>query len=337
MAAPKRMGLATVAFASPPVIISAAALAGPKEGQGPLASYMDKIIPDTYYGEKTWERAERKMLEEALQLALAKAGLSPESIDFMLAGDLLNQLISANFTASKLHIPFLGLYGACSTMYEALALGSMLIDGGFADFVLIGVSSHYCTAERQFRYPLEHGNQRTMTAQWTVTGAGACVLARQGQGPRITHATIGTVLDLQQSDPADMGSAMAPAATETILRHLLDTGRPLHYYDLIATGDLGRYGHQLVTKLLARAGHQAGDRYRDCGMLIFSPTQDVHAGGSGCACSAVVTCGYIYRQLQSGKLKNFLGVGTGALLSTTSTQQGEHIPAIAHGVAIAAG
>ncbi|MGQ9556603.1 MAG: stage V sporulation protein AD [Desulfurispora sp.] len=337
MTAPKRMGLATVAFASPPVIISAAALAGPKEGQGPLASYMDKIIPDTYYGEKTWERAERKMLEEVLQLALAKAGLSPESIDFMLAGDLLNQLISANFTASKLNIPFLGLYGACSTMYEALALGSMLIDGGFADFVLIGVSSHYCTAERQFRYPLEHGNQRTMTAQWTVTGAGACVLARQGQGPRITHATIGTVLDLQQSDPADMGSAMAPAATETILRHLLDTGRSLQYYDLIATGDLGRYGHQLVTQLLARAGHQVGDRYRDCGMLIFSPTQDVHAGGSGCACSAVVTCGYIYRQLQSGMLKNFLGVGTGALLSTTSTQQGEHIPAIAHGVAITAG
>ncbi|WP_018085136.1 stage V sporulation protein AD [Desulfurispora thermophila] len=337
MAAPKRLGLATVAFSSPPVIISAAALAGPKEGQGPLASYMDKIIPDTYYGEKTWERAERKMLEEALQLALTKAGLSPESIDFLLAGDLLNQLISANFTASKLNIPFLGLYGACSTMYEALALGSMLIDGGFAEFVLIGVSSHYCTAERQFRYPLEHGNQRTMTAQWTVTGAAACILAKQGQGPRVTHATIGTVIDLQQSDPADMGSAMAPAAAETILRHLLDTGRQLNYYDLIATGDLGRYGHQLVTQLLTEAGHQPADRYRDCGMLIFSPTQDVHAGGSGCACSAVVTCGYIYQQLQSGKLKNFLGLGTGALLSTTSTQQGEHIPAIAHGVAITAG
>lgn len=299
-----------------------------------MKDYFDKILSDMYYGEKTWEKAEQKILQETMGLALEKAGLQPPDIDFLLAGDLTNQIIAANFTARSLAIPFIGLYGACSTMYEGLALGSMLIDGGFARHVLVGACSHYATAERQFRFPTEQGVQRSMTAQWTVTGSGAIVLGKTGLGPKVTHATIGKVVDLGEGDPGDMGSAMAPAAADTIIQHLKDTGQTPEDYDLIITGDLGKYGRELVTKLAQQQAVNLTTNYKDCGVLIFNDSQDTHAGGSGCACSATVTCGYLLNQMRGGKLRRLLGVGTGALLSPCSYQQGETIPGIGHAVVI---
>ncbi|SHF55020.1 stage V sporulation protein AD [Desulfofundulus australicus DSM 11792] len=334
MPAPKKNGLQTVWFQNPPVIISTATIVGSKEGQGPLGHTFDKVVEDNYYGEDTWEKAERRMLKEVMQNAIQRANLQPQNIDCLLAGDLLNQIISANFVARDLGIPFLGLYGACSTMYEGLALGAMLIDGGFADYVLVGVSSHNSTAERQYRYPTEQGVQRPLYASWTVTGAAAAVLARQGNGPVITHATIGKVVDLGQSDPMNMGAAMAPAAADTMARHLMDTQRQPAYYDLFITGDLGTYGRELALKLMQQKGYDISDRFSDCGILIYSPEQDAHAGGSGCACAGVVTCGYLIQEIKAGRLKRILGVATGALLSLCSYQQGETIPGIAHAVVI---
>lgn len=336
MAAPKKNGMQTVWFQNPPVIIATATVVGSREAEGPLGNTFDKVVYDSYYGEVSWEKAEQRMMRDAAKKALEKAGLQEKDIDFLLAGDLLNQIISADFTARVLGIPFLGLYGACSTMYQGLALGAMLIDGGFAEKILVTVSSHYSTAERQYRFPTELGVQRPLTAQWTVTGAGAAVLAREGSGPVITHATIGKVIDMGEGDPQDMGAAMAPAAADTISRHLADTGRSPDYYDLIVTGDLGVYGKKLAEKLMIQNGYEILERYTDCGILIYTGSQDVHAGGSGCACSAVVTCGYLMEQLKSGKLKRILGVGTGALLSPCSIQQGETVPGIGHSVVIEA-
>ncbi|OPX83822.1 MAG: Stage V sporulation protein AD [Pelotomaculum sp. PtaB.Bin104] len=334
MTAPKKNGKQTVFFQSQPVIVAAASIAGALEGDGPLGQTFDQVFTDTYYGEKTWEKAEQRMMLDAMRKALEKANLQEKDIDIMLAGDLLNQIITANFTARTLAIPFLGLYGACSTMCESMALGAMLIDGGFADRVLVGASSHYCTAERQYRFPTELGNQRPMTAQWTVTGAGAAVLAREGSGPVITHATIGKVIDLGQGDPQNMGAAMAPAAADTITCHLQDTVRSPDYYDLIITGDLGAFGKKLTEQLVAQSGYELTERFTDCGILIYSPVQDVHAGGSGCGCSAVVLCGHLLEQLEAGKYKRILITGTGALLSPCSTQQGETVPGIGHAVVI---
>jgi stage V sporulation protein AD len=334
VAALKKNGRQTVWFQNPPAIIAAASIAGSKEGEGPLGKTFDKVVEDPYFGEKTWEKAEQRMLQEAMQKVLEKAGLNFRDIDFMLAGDLLNQIICANFTARGLSIPFLGLYGACSTMYEGMALAAIMIDGGFAERVLVGSSSHYSTAEKQYRFPTELGVQRPMTAQWTVTGAGAVILAREGAGPVVTHATIGKVIDLGQGDPNDMGAAMAPAAADTIVRHLLDTARQPDYYDLFLTGDLGVYGEKLAEQLIQQKGFDLSGRFADCGVLIFDQSRDAHAGGSGCACSAVVTAGYVMQQLASGNLKRVIGVGTGALLSPCSTQQGETVPAISHAVVI---
>lgn len=332
MAAPKKNGKQTVYFAEPPVIIASASVVGYLESEGPLGKTFDQVLTDTLYNEKTWEKAEQRMMLEAMQKALGKAGLQAQDIDYVLAGDLLNQIITANITARSLGIPFLGLYGACSTMYESMALGAMLIEGGFAEKVLVGTSSHYCSAERQYRMPVEMGNQRPMTAQWTVTGAGAIVLAKEGSGPVITHATIGKVIDLGQEDPQNMGAAMAPAAADTIVCHLQDTMRQPDYYDLIITGDLGVYGKKLAEQLVTQYGYDISDRYTDCGVLIYSAAQDVHAGGSGCGCSAIVTCGYLMDGLRSGKYKRLLGIGTGALMSPCSVQQGETVPGIGHAV-----
>lgn len=332
MAAPKKNGMQTVWFQNPPVVLAAASIAGAREGEGPLGKTFDQVVLDPYYGEKTWEKAEQRMLQDTMQKALEKAGLQAQDIDFMLAGDLLNQIISANFTARALNIPYLGIYGACSTMYEGLALGAMLIDGGFAEKVLVGASSHYSTAERQYRFPTELGSQRPLTAQWTVTGAGAVVLAREGSGPVITHATIGKVVDLEQGDAQNMGAAMAPAAADTITCHLQDTARQPDYYDLIITGDLGAYGKKLAEELLRQNGYNVADRFTDGGILIYSAAQDVHAGGSGCGCLALVTCGYLLDSLKSGKYKRVLGIGTGALLSPCSVQQGDTVPGIGHAV-----
>lgn len=334
MVATKKTGRQTVRFANPPVLLGTAAVVGPKEGQGPLGNSFDHVWEDTLNGEKTWEKAERKMLMEACTRAMQKLQLTPDRIDFMLAGDLLNQIISANFTARAMGIPFIGLYGACSTMYEGLALGSMLVDGGYADHVLVASSSHYDTAERQYRFPTELGTQRPPSAQWTVTGAGGAIIAGQGTGPLITHATIGKVLDLGIKDANDMGSAMAPAAADTIIRHFKDTGRTPEDYDLIVTGDLAAIGRSLTEQLVKQAGYDISKNYTDCGVLIYDPAQDTHAGGSGCGCSASVLCGYLIKEIVAGKFKRILGIGTGALLSPVSALQGESIPGIAHAVVI---
>lgn len=332
----KRVGNRSVVFANPPVILSSYSMVGPKEGQGPLAKTFDQVWTDNLNGEKSWERAESKMLQNAMQGAIDQVKVSADQIDYMLAGDLLNQIISANFAARQLALPFIGLYGACSTMALSMAVGSMLIDGEFARHVLIGVSSHHDTAERQYRLPTEQGSQRSMSAQWTVTGAGSVLLGQRGAGPRITAATIGKVLDYGETDVNNMGAAMAPAVADTILNHMNDLQRTPADYDLIASGDLGSVGLALAKEVLKRSGIYAGNEFSDCGVMIYDPSQDVHAGASGCACSAVVFAGSIMQRLKAGELKRVLLVGSGSLHSPTSAQQGESIPGIGHAVVIEA-
>ncbi|NPV26262.1 MAG: stage V sporulation protein AD [Firmicutes bacterium] len=332
----KKLGQQTLQFSQPPVIFSTASIVGPMEGEGPFGKSFDYVVEDTLFGESTWEKAERKMLRETVKLALQKVNLQAADLDFMLAGDLLNQIVSANFAARDLAIPFFGLYGACSTMAESLALASILIDGGFAHRVIVAVSSHHDTAERQYRFPTELGVQRSMAAQWTVTGSGAALVVKEGPGPVITHATIGKVIDLGIKDVNDMGSAMVPAAADTLISHFKDLGRQPGDYDLILTGDLGAVGRELMVELVERAGYRLGDTYTDCGLLIYEQNQDVHAGGSGCACSAVMLCGPIYKRLMNGDYRRILLIATGALMSPVTAQQGESIPGIAHAVTIEA-
>ena len=332
----KRKGDNTVIFANPPVILSSYSVVGPMEGKGPLANTFDKIWADTIGGNKSWEVAEHKMLEEAMQGAINQSKVNTNEIDYMLAGDLTNQIISANFTARRLGLPFIGLYGACSTMALSMAVGSMLIDGQFARHVVTGVSSHHDTAERQYRNPTEQGGQRAMCAQWTVTGAGSLVLGQGGQGPRITAATIGRVIDYGDTDTNNMGSAMAPAVADTILKHMKDMNRTAADYDLIASGDLGSVGLNLAKELLKRSGLETKEEFTDCGVLVYDSSQDTHAGGSGCGCSAVVFAGDIMQKLKSGEYKRVLLVGSGALHSPTSALQGESVPSIGHAVCIEA-
>ncbi len=331
----KRLGSQTVKMTNPPVIISAAAVVGPMEGQGPLAEYFDYIYTDNICGQASFEKAERHMVQNACYLALTKALKIPKDMDYFLAGDLLNQITCASFSAVQMEIPFFGLYGACSTLCESLSLSAMLIDGGFANNVLAATSSHNCACERQYRYPTEYGGQRPPYAQWTVTGAGASVVSNIGTGPKITHVTTGKVVDMGIKDPFNMGAAMAPAAAQTLIQHFCDTGRAPAYYDLILTGDLGRFGHALTVQLaVSGGGFDLSKNYQDGGLLIYLPEQDVHSGGSGCGCSAVVTYGYLLKEMAKGHLQKILVVATGALHSPTTFQQGENIPAIAHAVAI---
>ncbi len=332
----KRIGRATIRLQTPPVIAGAASVVGPLEGRGPLGSYFDVVKPDVLLGEKSWERAESKLLSEAVELAARNAGWRSTDADLLLAGDLLNQIVSSSFAARDLAVPYIGLYGACSTMTLSLGLGALCLDGGFARKVLVGTVSHHDAAERQYRYPSELGVQRLPTSQWTLTGAGAVALAAEGRGPRVTHVTFGKVLDLGQKDPNDMGSAMAPAATDTILRHLEDTGRGPADYDLIVTGDLARVGHPLAAELLSRAGVDVSAVFKDCGIMVYAREQDVHAGGSGCGCSAVVFTGYLLKEMAAARLRRVLLVSTGALHSPTTYQQGETIPGVAHAVAVEA-
>ena len=330
------MGNQTVVFANPPVILSSYSVVGPKEGQGPLGKTFSRVWKDQLNGEKSWEVAESKMLQEAMQGAISQAGVPKEQIDFMLAGDLLNQMISSNFAARQMALPMIGIYGACSTMALGMALGSMLLDGGFAQYVLVGVSSHHDTAERQFRSPTEQGTQRAMSAQWTVTGAGSVLLGRSGTGPRITSATLGRVIDFEEKDVNNMGSAMAPAVADTIINHFHDLQRKPEDYDLMASGDLGAVGLALAGEVLKQSGIDMGTGFTDCGVMIFDASQDVHAGASGCGCSSVVFAGEIMRRLNVGELKRVLLVGSGALHSSTSALQGESIPGIGHAVVIEA-
>ena len=340
----KRMGAQTVAFERKPYLIGRGNIGGKKEGEGPLAADFDRILEDDMFGEKTWEKAECCMLQSAMEKAMKRAGLKKENIDIMLSGDLINQIMTSSFAARDLHIPFLGLYGACSTMTESLVIGSMLIDGGFAQNILASASSHFCTAERQFRMPVEHGNVRPVSAQWTATAAGAVVLSEKpfgvAEGKRVVRAkeaTIGKVIDAGIKDVNQMGAAMVPAAVDTLLNHLQDTGRDIDYYDLVVTGDLGFIGKDIMTDLLIDAGLPASKvsaHYDDCGTMLFSKEQDVHGGGSGCGCSAAVFTGNIMKRLETGRLNRVLLMSTGALLSTISPFQGESIPGIAHAIAL---
>lgn len=333
--ASKRLGKQTLKLSSPPSMISNASIVGPKEGEGPLAQFFDNILKDDYFGEDSWEKAESKMLKEAVKNAIKASGRGSTDINFMFAGDLLNQIVSSSFAARELQIPFVGLYGACSTMAESICMGAMLIDGGFGEAVVCATSSHFSSAERQYRFPLEQGVQRPPFSQWTVTGAGATVLAEVGNGPYITHVTIGKVMDFGIKDANNMGAAMAPAAVDTITAHFNETGRGPEYYDLILTGDLGNIGKAITLDIMQKEGFDITKVYNDCGSMIFDGAkQDTYAGGSGCGCAAVVLNGYIAKEMKKGNLNRVLLVATGALLSPTTSWQGESIPSIAHAVAI---
>lgn len=331
----KAMGSQTRLLAHPAVVAGAACVVGQKEGEGPLRKWFDRIGEDSYFGQESWEKAESTMLRESLTLACDKAKLAPSDLDYVLSGDLLNQCISSNFALRDMTVPYFGLYGACSTMAEGLCLGSMLIDGGFANHCAAMASSHFCSAERQFRTPLEYGGQRAPTTQWTVTGAGALILSSQGHGPRLTHVTVGHIVDPGVKDIGNMGACMAPAAYETLSAHFRDTGRTPDDYDAIITGDLGKVGHRILTELFEQDGVDLGICSTDCGMLIYdSAAQDVHAGGSGAGCCASVLCGHILQRITQGDWKRVLFAATGALMSSTSSMQGESIPGICHAVVL---
>lgn len=333
-----RCGKHSLIFDQMPVITAWASVAGKKEAEGPLKKYFDLTLNDTYFGQKTWEQAERHMQELALDALMKKAKLPKEDVGIIFSGDLLNQCIGSSFTLRNTGFPHLGLYGACSTMAESLLLGAMSVAGGFADNVIALTSSHFAASERQYRFPLGYGGQRTPTAQWTATGSGAALLCATGSGPRIRSATIGTVVDLGIQDANNMGAAMAPAALETIRTHFMDTNTSADDYDLIVTGDLGQLGKEILLTIARAEGMNLGGKLADCGTLLFDTTrQDVHCGGSGCGCSAITLCGYLLNKVQSGKIKRMLFCGTGALLSPTSSQQGLSIPGICHAVSIIGG
>ncbi len=333
-----KRGRQSFVLPEPPVLTAWASVAGKKESEGPLAHTFDLKSTDTYFGQKTWEQAEKHMQQQALRKLAEKAGLQPTDFDLVFSGDLLNQCIGSSFTLRNTGIPHLGLYGACSTMAEGLLLAAMTVGGGFADRAVAMTSSHFASSERQYRFPLGYGGQRTPTAQWTVTGSGAALVCAQGWGPRITACTIGTVTDLGVKDANNMGAAMAPAAYAAIRAHFDDLHTGPEDFDLIVTGDLGQLGKELLLELARRDGLSLGGRLADCGTMVFDNTrQDVHAGGSGCGCSAITLCGHLLGELSSGKLKKILFCGTGALLSPTSTQQGLPIPGICHAVSITGG
>lgn len=333
-----KRGRQSFVFKTPPVITHWASVAGKKEAEGPLGNCFDKTSMDSYWGQKTWEQSEQQMQQAALQVLAEKAGIQQEQFEIVMSGDLLNQCIGSSFTLRNSGIPHIGLYGACSTMAESLLTASIAVGGGFFNTAVAMTSSHFASSERQYRFPLGYGGQRTPTAQWTVTGSGAALVSCKGSGPRITACTVGTVTDLGIKDAANMGAAMAPAALETIKAHFCDLDTTPDDFDLIVTGDLGKLGKEALLSLARREGLSLGGKLIDCGMLIYDiDSQDVHSGGSGCGCSAVVLCGYLLDQMKKGKLKRILFCGTGALLSPTSTQQGLPIPGICHAVSITGG
>ncbi|MDR0880045.1 MAG: stage V sporulation protein AD [Clostridioides sp.] len=331
----KRIGRRTLKMKSSPVIIATSSIVGEKEGLGPLGKEFDVVLEDDTCGEKSWEKAETKMFQLSMENVVKKSGRNIEEIQFLFAGDLINQITPASFSAREMGIPFFGIYGACSTMSEGMALSAMAVDGGFADLVLSGTSSHYATAERQFRFPLEMGNQKPMTSQRTVTGAGSVLISSKGKGPKIKAVTIGKVVDKGIKDPNNMGAAMAPAAVDTIYSYFEDTLEDPNSFDVIATGDLGTLGSEILIDLLKKKGLDISKRHKDCGVEIFYlKEQDVHCGASGCGCAASVFTGVIYKRLLEGKYKKVMLVSTGALLSPMSTLQKESIPCIAHAVVI---
>jgi len=331
----KRIGTQTIQFDNPPTIVETSSIVGPKEAEGPLAKYFDQCLDDEFWGEKTWEKAESKIIKENVNAVISKSGIPATNIDYCFAGDLLNQCISSSFGLRELNIPFFGIFGACSTFVESLCLGSVFVEGGGATNVLCATSSHFCSAEKQFRFPLELGNQRPQSAQWTVTGSGAAIVSSNGTGPFITCITPGKIVDMGIKDANNMGAAMAPAALDTLISHFKDTGRKPSYYDAIITGDLGHIGKEILIELAETKGYNIKSNYNDCGVLIFDKeNQDTHSGGSGCACIGTVFSGYFFKQLKERKLNKILLIATGALMNATSSQQGESIPGVAHAVAI---
>ena len=332
------MGKQTICLTNPPTVLAEAAVVGKKEGQGPLRDCFDAISQDPYFGQSTWEKAESEMLRRCFSTVCDKAGLAPSALQYVLAGDLLNQCVSSAFAMKDTEIPYFGLYGACSTMTESLSLAAMLVDGGYADKVCAITGSHFCSAERQYRFPLEYGGQRTPSSQWTVTGSGGVILSAQGEGPRITHVTTGCIVDGGIVDANNMGAAMAPAAYQSLNTHFQDSGRSPDFYDAIFTGDLGALGHDILQDLFRQDGVTLNERYMDCGVLIYDArTQDVHAGGSGCGCCASVLGGHILPAMRRGIWKKVLVAATGALMSPVSTQQGNSIPGICHVIALEMG
>ena len=330
-----RLGSQTVKLIRTPSVLASASAGGKLEGEGPLRESFDYLCGDSYFGEKSWESAESAMLKTCYELALAKARLNSSAINYLFSGDLLNQCVGSAFAAKDSSVPYFGLYGACSTMAESLSLAAIAVDGWYADTVCALTSAHFCSAERQFRTPLAYGGQRTPTAQWTATAAGAVIVTREGNGPYITHLTTGKIVDGGVKDANNMGAAMAPAALETLCAHFEDTGRSPDYYDLIVTGDLGSVGHEIVVELAAQNGADLSKNYNDCGLMLYDrEKQDVHAGGSGCGCGASVLAGYLLPKVKSGEIKRLLFAATGALMSPTTTMQGDSILGICHAVAI---
>ena len=342
----QQTGKASISFHRPVFIQSCASVAGKKEGEGPLGSCFDQVWEDPMFGMDTWEAAESTMQKQAAFLAIQKAGLSPQDLRMVFAGDLLAQTTASSFGIADMGIPFYGLFGACSTMGESLSLGSMAVAAGYGDHVLCATSSHFASAEKEFRFPLGYGNQRPFSATWTVTGSGACILntappgekspLRSGNGcAAITGLTAGRVMDYGLKDSMNMGGCMAPAACDTIARNFSDFGRKPSDYDAVFTGDLGSIGQKILLDLLSEQNIQLSPIHKDCGILIYdNPSQDTHAGGSGCGCSAVVLASYILPKVVSGEWKRILFVPTGALLSKVSFNEGDSIPGIAHGVVI---
>ncbi len=330
----KRVGKQTIIFENKPKIIANSAIVGPKEFAGPLKDFFDYRIIDDKWNEDSFEKAERKMLEFAICTAIRRSKKKLKNIDMLIAGDLLNQIITSSYAARKIDTMYLGIYNACSTFTEALAIGSVLIDGEYLNNVACATGSHFSTAERQYRYPLELGNQRTPASQRTVTGAGCSILSLEGEGPKITMATMGKVIDYGIKDANNMGAAMAPAAMNTLLAHFEDTSTSPKDYDLILTGDLGNLGSELLKIIMNNHGVDISKNHNDCGKLIYSDIQRTVQGGSGSGCSASVFNSYIIKKLNSGEYNKILFAATGALLSTVSTQQGDSIPAIAHALVI---
>ncbi len=327
----KRIGKRTLMFENGPSIIGYGAVVGKKEKDGPLGDEFDAFFDDCRFAEETYEKAESRMQKIAVETALKKSGLSENDMDYIFAGDLLDQCIGSSFSIRNMQIPFIGLYGACSTMTLALSAAAVFIESGAAEHTAAVTSSHFCTAERQYRFPLEYGSQRTPTSQWTATAAGATILGREDNKPYIAYSTIGKIVDLGVKDANNMGAAMAPAAADTIKAFLKDTSSKPDDYDLIFTGDLGQVGSDLLYELLEIENIDIRCRHSDCGLMLFdTDTQDVHAGASGCGCSAAVLNSYVIHKMEEGSLKNILFVSTGALLSPTSSLQGESIPSIAH-------
>ena len=334
---PQRITGRTIKMDCPPSIRGFSSTVGSKEGEGPMRECFDVIEQDSYFGQDTWEKAESEMQKQTVTRAIDNAGLKPQDIDFMFAGDLINQCIGTTFGIRDLNIPFFGIYGACSTMAEGLLLASLLVDGKAGNNIVASTSSHFSTAERQFRFPLSYGGQRTPTAQWTCTASGAVVVSAQNQSPYIQGVTVGKIVDMGITDANNMGAAMAPAASDTIKTYLQDTGRKPSDFDYRVTGDLGIVGSELLLKLLKMDGIDISANHRDCGAMMFDPeSQDTHSGGSGCGCSASILCGYFLKELQKGAVKNILFAATGALMSPTACQQGESIPSISHLIHISA-